>query len=71
MTRPLLCIAAFAVGLVADLVVGASVPGLTAVIGFGGCALIVLASKWLGKSLLQRPEAYYEQPTAVEGLDHG
>lgn len=35
------------------------VPGFYAAMGFGGCWLIVKASKLLGKLWLQRPEDYY------------
>jgi hypothetical protein len=45
-------------GLIADVLVD-STPGQTAGTGFFGCVLIVYASKWLGRRLLQRPEAYY------------
>jgi hypothetical protein len=65
----LLAAVAFAVGLAADLVVGATYPGLTAGLGFVGCGVIVLGSKWLGHSLLQRPEAYYADPDVAEGLE--
>jgi hypothetical protein len=65
----LLSAAAFLVGLTADFVVGATYPGLTAAIGFLGCGVIVLGSKWLGHALLQRPESYYADPDVTEGLD--
>lgn len=32
------------------------VPGFSALIGLISCIVVVLASKWLGKKLLQRPE---------------
>jgi hypothetical protein len=32
-------------------------PGYSAMIGLFGCILVVMISKWLGKALLQRPEA--------------
>jgi hypothetical protein len=48
-----------AAGVLADLALDASRPGLAIAIGFGGCWLIVIGSKWLGFRLLQRPEAYY------------
>lgn len=35
------------------------VPGFYAALGFVGCWLIVVVSKWLGKVWLQRPENYY------------
>lgn len=34
-------------------------PGFDLVFGLLGCALIVVASKWLGRTLLQRPEDFY------------
>jgi hypothetical protein len=36
------------------------VPVFYALYGFFGCVLIVIASKWLGHYVLQRPEDYYE-----------
>lgn len=33
-----------------------SVPGYAAVIGLFGCIVVVQLSKWLGRTLLQRPE---------------
>lgn len=33
-----------------------SVPGYAALIGLVGCVVVVLLSKWLGRTLLQRPE---------------
>ena len=36
-----------------------SLPGFDLVYGFLGCALIVVASKALGRAALQRPEQYY------------
>jgi hypothetical protein len=63
-----LIVVAAVVAVAVDLAVGASIPGLTATIGFAGCAVIILASKWLGRSLLQRPEVFYERPIVQEGL---
>jgi hypothetical protein len=61
---------AVVLGVLADLAVGASPPGLTAATGLlGGFALIV-GSKALGKALLKRPEAYYASPAVVDGIDH-
>jgi hypothetical protein len=31
-------------------------PGAVTVLGFVGCVLIIVVSKWLGKVWLQRPE---------------
>jgi hypothetical protein len=33
------------------------VPGYAAFIGLAGCIVVVLLSKWLGRTFLQRPEA--------------
>ena len=35
------------------------VPGFFAVFGFIGCIAIILGSKWMGKSWLQKKEDYY------------
>jgi hypothetical protein len=58
--RPLaVTLLAFAVAVVVDLVVGYSpFPGYGASIGFLGCVVIVVVSKWLGR-WLSRPEDYY------------
>lgn len=53
--------ALFAVSMVVDLLIGATVPGLFAVYGLVGCIVIIVASKWLGHALLQRREEYYER----------
>jgi hypothetical protein len=50
---------AFVSALVADLLLGESPPGYMAVFAFAGCIVIILASKWLGKIALQRPETFY------------
>jgi hypothetical protein len=57
-------------GVLADLAVGASTPGLTAATGLLGGFALILGSKALGKALLKRPEAYYDPPTATDGIDH-
>ncbi|MFA9446902.1 hypothetical protein [Egicoccus sp. AB-alg6-2] len=50
-----------------DLVVQyARFPGYGALIGFGGCVVIVVVSKWIGKRLLERPEGYYEHDVAPD-----
>lgn len=33
------------------------VPGYAALIGLGGCLVVVLLSKWLGRLFLQRPDS--------------
>jgi hypothetical protein len=33
-----------------------AVPGYSAIIGLGGCIIVVLLSKWLGRTFLQRPQ---------------
>jgi cell shape-determining protein MreD len=52
---------AFVAGVVADLLLGAQPPGYMAAFAFLGCIVIIVASKWLGKIALQRPETYYEE----------
>jgi hypothetical protein len=56
----LVTLPALVVATVADLLVGAEPPGFTPVFAFAGCVLIIVASKWLGRYLLQRGEEYYE-----------
>lgn len=61
---------ALVVGLLADLGTGYSAfPGYAAALGLGGCTVIIIGSKWLGKRFLQRPETYYpgEEPADVHG----
>lgn len=55
-------------GVLADLAVGASTPGLTAATGLLGGMALILGSKALGKALLKRPEAYYA--SVIDGIDH-
>jgi peptidoglycan/LPS O-acetylase OafA/YrhL len=52
---------AFVAGVGVDLLIGDVhyFPGYAATIGLVGCVVIVLASKWLGKALIQRPESHY------------
>ncbi|GGI05248.1 hypothetical protein [Egicoccus halophilus] len=52
--------AAFVVVLLLDLVVQyARFPGYGALLGFGGCYLLVYVAKFLGQNVLQRRETYY------------
>ena len=51
---------ALVVGIGADVVVGEDLPGFVAMFSFLGCIVIIVASRWLGKVLLQRREDYYE-----------
>lgn len=37
-----------------------AIPGWWALYGAGGCAAIVLVSKWLGHTFLQKDEDWYE-----------
>jgi hypothetical protein len=37
------------------------VPFFWAIFGFAGCVIIVLGSKWLGQTFLDRPEGYYDE----------
>ena len=48
---------------------GIHTPGFHLAYGLGGCVVIVLVSKWLGKIFLQRPEDFYETagPDAPKG----
>ncbi len=39
---------------------GDEIPGFWALFGFLACALIIIASKWLGHAWLFRPEDYYD-----------
>lgn len=84
MRRKLAVIAGvFIVAVVVDLAVGADLPGYDAFLGFAGCVVIVVVSKWLGKKVIQRPEAYYAEvagpgvgpnvggPSAHEEPSHG
>ena len=58
---------ALVAGLVLDLLVGYSpFVGYPALIGLGGCVAIILISKWVGTTFLERPEDYYPQDTTPE-----
>jgi hypothetical protein len=57
-----------ALNIAADVTVGVAAPGMTVAIGFVGCFLIVYFAKWIGTTLLQRPDGYYEQ---LEGAPSG
>jgi hypothetical protein len=51
---------ALVVVLVLDLVVQyARFPGWGALLGFGGCYLLVYVAKWLGTTVVQRGDTYY------------
>lgn len=54
-------VVAFVVSIGTDLALGATRPGLIAGIGFFGCVGLILGSKWLGKTLLSRPDAYWAE----------
>lgn len=41
-------------------------PGYGALIGLGGCVAIILVSKWLGTTFLERPEGYYPDDVAPD-----
>jgi hypothetical protein len=66
-----LTIAWAALNVAADVVVGVATPGLTVVIGFAGCFVIVYFAKWIGTTVLQRPEGYYEQLEGAPIDDEG
>lgn len=52
--------AALVVSVAVDLLVGYSpFPGYGASLGLGGCIGIIVISKWIGKTFLERPEDYY------------
>jgi hypothetical protein len=58
---------ALVVGLMADLLTGYSpFPGYAAALGLGGCTVIILLSKWIGKRLLQRPEDHYPEDVPAD-----
>ena len=60
------------VGVAVDVAVGSSPVGFSAGVGLFGSAGLILGSKWLGRVLLSRPEAYYpdtDEPEAKSG-DH-
>ena len=59
--RVLVVSAALVVSIALDWVLDAEPPGYAAAIGLGGCILIIIVSKWLGRVWLQRPEDYYER----------
>jgi peptidoglycan/LPS O-acetylase OafA/YrhL len=65
--RPLVVtLIAFAVAVVVDVVVGYSpFPGYGALIGFLGCVVIVVVSRWLGR-WLSRPEDYYADDVPID-----
>lgn len=67
MSLPLrVTLAALVLGLLVDLATGYSLfPGYPALLGLGGCTVIIVGSKWLGDRFLQRGEDYYpgEAPT--------
>lgn len=54
-------VVAFALSVFADVAAGETdpFPGYPAVIGLFGCIGIIVISKWLGKTFLQRSERYY------------
>lgn len=67
MTRLWVATAAAAVAAVAvDIALGASRPGFVAVLGYGGCVVLVLGSKAVVARLLKRPETYYSGTENVE-----
>lgn len=54
-------VVAFALSVLADVAAGETTPfpGYPAAVGLFGCIGIIVISKWLGKTFLQRPERYY------------
>jgi hypothetical protein len=70
MNRTALAVTAgmFALGVTLDVITGTkNFPGYAATIGFFGCIVIVIVSKWLGGAL-SRPEDLYpdDVPTDVQ-----
>ena len=56
-------------GALVDIALGSSPVGFSAAVGLFGSAALVVGSKWLGRHLLSRPEAYYaatDEPSADE-----
>jgi hypothetical protein len=65
-----LAVALLVVGAVVDVAVGSSPVGFSAAVGLLGSSALILGSKWLGRALLARPEAYYadtDEPEAKAG----
>lgn len=63
-TPVLVTVVALAISLAVDLVVGYSpYPGYGASLGLGGCVGIIVISKWIGRTFLDRPEDYYPDET--------
>jgi hypothetical protein len=68
----------FALGVGVDAIVGYSpFPGYGAAIGLVGCVVIIVVSKWIGATFLERPEDYYPddippdvQPDQLGDPDH-
>lgn len=59
-TAWIVSIVAFAGAVGVDLAIDTSYPpGYSAMIGFAGCAAIVIVSKWLGKRFIQRDEDHW------------
>ena len=55
------------VGVTLDVIIGYSpFPGYAAVIGLLGCVAIILISKWIGTTFLERPETYYPEDALPE-----
>jgi hypothetical protein len=75
-TRRLVALAAalLVIGVVIDVAVGSSPVGFSAGVGLFGSATLILGSKWLGRVLLSRPEAYYadtDEPESKATSDAG
>jgi hypothetical protein len=60
---------ALVIGLALDLLVGASPPGYGALIGFAGCVVIIVVSKWLGSLFLARPEDFYPDDIPADRVE--
>jgi len=41
-------------------------PGYSAALGFVGCVVVILVSKWLGKRFIQRPEDHWPRDVPAD-----
>jgi hypothetical protein len=53
-------LAALALMVALDALLGRAIPGLWSLFGLASCAVLVVVVKWLGKRTVLRPEGYYE-----------
>lgn len=62
---------AAAAGIAADLVIGTYTAGLMMVVGFVGCAALILGAKALSTNVIKRPEDYYDRLAERTASDSG